>query len=239
MINYNLFFIGKIGRGSQATKLINQSTGHKIAFPSLQSSFRKQETTTNDESTSNTNTVTDDNLKKRKNAPQSDDDSDDGDMPRPSFSMNSSYENPNPNQKPNDDEIPSRSGFKQNKDIAPNKPIRSKPAPMQTKRIPDTGFIICETMSDVEKQRSISIIQTSAAKQGSIVKCDVEVCKSDATTLECIVRINGTVYGTAPITVGKKEAKILAFERALEKARKIHYTIRVSKINCLVDFKLI
>lgn len=204
------------GRGSQATKTINQSTSQRTAFPSLQSSFRKQEPSTNDESTSSTNTNTNentgDNLKKRKIAPQSDEDSDDGDMPRPSFSMNPTYEN-------------------QNEDIAPTKPIQTKSAPLkQTKHIPNTGFIIYETIAMSEQQQSINILQQSAAKQGSIVKCDFEVSPADQTT-QCVVRINGTIYGSAPITNGKKEAKIQANDRALEKARKIHYTIKVGDIS--------
>lgn len=157
-------------------------------------------------------------MKKRKIAPQSDDDSDDGDMPRPSFSMNPSYENQ-----------------KQNEDIAPSNPIQTKSIQAksallkQTKHIPNTGFIIYETIAMSEQQQqSVNILQQSAAKQGSIVKCDFEVSQSDQTT-QCVVRIDGTIYGTAPITNGKKEAKIQAFDRALEKARKIHYTIKVSE----------
>lgn len=154
-------------------------------------------------------------MKKRKIASksESDDDNDDGNMLRPSFSMNPSNENE-----------------KQNDDIAPSEPIQTKPQPLkQTKYIPNTGFIIYETIALSEQQQSINILQQSAAKQGSIVKFDFEVSQSDKTTLECVVRIDGTIYGTAPITTGKKEAKVQAFDRALEKARKIHYTIKVSE----------
>lgn len=136
-------------------------------------------------------------------------------MPPASFSMNPSYEN---------------TKKKQNKDIVPQTPIQAKPTLKHTKRIPNTGFIIYETIAQADQQQSINILQTSAAKQGSIVKSDVEVCQSNPTTLECVVRIDDTIYGTAPITTGKKEAKIQAFDAALEQAKKIHYTIKVSKI---------
>lgn len=201
-----------------------------MVFPSLQSSFRKQEPTTNDEST-NSNTNTNENseevAKKRKIAPNSDDgdDSDDGTMSRPCFSMNPSYENTK--EQPNEETVTQN-------------PIQAKPPQKQTKRIPDTGFIIYETVAQTgqqQQQQSINILQTSAAKQGSTVKCDVEPSQSDKTT-QCVVRIDGTVYATAPITTGKKEAKVLAFDRALEQARKLHYTIKVHKTNSVFKKKI-
>lgn len=147
-----------------------------------------------------------------------DDSDDDGEMVRPCFSMNPS------NSSTISEPAPLVTAPKPVVDtFQPTPPLKF------TKRLPNTGFIIYETLAQ-NSQQGITILQVSAAKQGAIVKCDVEVCKSEPTTLECVVRINGTVYATAPIAGGKKEAKQQAFDRALERARKIHYTIKVSEI---------
>lgn len=92
-----------------------------------------------------------------------------------------------------------------------------------TKRIPHTGFIIYEMMND---SQSVNILQTSAAKQGAVIKIETET--KEPNTLENVVKINGQIYSTIPITTNKKEAKTQAFDKALEYARKIHYTIKVS-----------
>ncbi|XP_031633357.1 uncharacterized protein LOC116347080 isoform X2 [Contarinia nasturtii] len=168
------------GRGSktQATR--------SITIPSIESSFRKQESTTNDEPSASTN-VNDNNSGKRKRT-LDDNSDDDGQMARPSFSLNPSTE---------------RTEF------APTCPanniFQSKPPFKIIKRLPNTGFIIYETLAQ-NSQQSISIIQMSAAKQG-------------------------TVYGQAPVTAGKKEAKQQAFDKALERAKKIHYTIKQKSVH--------
>lgn len=208
------------GRGSQSqSKSNNQITSQKGAIPSLQSSFRKQQPSIEDEtptSTSETANSIDTNPKKHKLADKSDSESDDGEMARPSFSMNPSMANQT-------NEI-----IQQNPQ---SKTIEPTTSTKQLKRITDTGFIVYETLpQNGQQQLSNNIIQVSAAKQGATVKSDVEVCKSDPNTLECVVRINDTVYGSAPITTGKKEAKTLAFDNALQYARKIHYTIKVNEM---------
>lgn len=209
---FNKFHLFKnIGRGSQSqpSKPNNQITSQKFAIPSLQSSFRKQQSSTGDETSTSTSTTTTTNSQI---ADKSDSDSDDGQMSRPSFSMNP----PNTNQS---NEIIDRN---------PPNAFQPKPATRQLQRIPDTGFIVYETLPQHgQQQLSNNIIQVSAAKQGATVKSDVEVCKNEPNTLECVIRINDTVYGSAPITNGKKEAKTQAFDNALQYARKIHYTIKV------------
>lgn len=189
---------------------VNQSTDQKTAFPSLQSSFRKQQTSTEDETS--TSTSSDIKADKQTNQAKSDsDESDDGTMGRPSFSLNPPQCEPN--------EIISH----QNQNVAQ---VQSQ-HPKQLTRVPDTGFIVYETLAQTGQQ-SINILQMSAAKQGAIVKSDVEVSKTEANSLECVVRINDKVYGSASVSAGKKEAKIQAFDKALEYARKIHYTIKVN-----------
>lgn len=208
MIGLIQFFLikKKLGRGSQAKKTVNQNADQKIVFPTLQSSFRKQQTSTEDE----TSTSSETNTKKQKLIVNLDSDSDDGEMARPSFTMN-----------PLEAVEQSTKTFQQ-KQINTN--VRSQP--QKLKRIPDTGFIVYETIAQIG-QPSINILQVSAAKQGATVKNDVEVSTTEPNSLESVVRINNKIYGTASITAGKKEAKGQAFDKALEYARKIHYTIKV------------
>lgn len=189
---------------------VNQSTDRKTAIPSLQSSFRKQQTSTEDETSASTSS--DIKANKTTNQAKSDsDESDDGTMGRPSFALNPTK--CEPNVKPSH----------QNQNIAQ---VQSQ-QPKKLTRIPDTGFIVYETLAQTGQQ-SINILQMSAAKQGAIVKSDVEVSKTEPNSLECVVRINDRVYGSASVSAGKKEAKIQAFDKALEYARKIHYTIKVN-----------
>lgn len=209
-------FSNKIGRGSksQPNNSNNQITSQKFAIPSLQSSFRKQQSSTEDETSASASTDT--NPKRQKFNDKSESESDDGEMARPSFSMNPSTTNQT-------NEI-----IEQNYPPSKITEPKSKSSATEPKRISDTGFIVYETLpQNGQQQLSNNIIQVSAAKQGATVKCDVEVGKSDPNSLECVVRINDTVYGSAPITTGKKEAKTLAFDNALQYARKIHYTIKV------------
>lgn len=207
------------GRGPQSqttTKPNNQNTQQKSAFPSLKSSFTKQQEPTADEIESE---ATSTNSINRKVSHKSDSDSDDGGtFARPSFSMNPS--STTDQKQPDEIEHPAHTTFH-------SKTLAGSTA--QQRRIPDTGFIIYETLSqNDQQQQSINILQVSAAKQGATIKCDVEVGKIHPNTLDCVVRINDTVYGTAPITTGKKEAKVQAFDNALQYARKIHYTIKVN-----------
>lgn len=97
------------------------------------------------------------------------------------------------------------------------------------KRIPDTGFIIYETLGKSDQpQQSVCILQISAAKQGATIKFDMEVSKNVQNSLDCVVRINNIVYASVPMSTCKKETKTQAFNQALDFARKIHYTIKVS-----------
>lgn len=89
-----------------------------------------------------------------------------------------------------------------------------------TQRITNTGFIIYEMMNDTQ---STNILSTSAAKQGAFIKYE-------ASASESVVKINGEIYSTIPITTNKKEAKTQAFDKALEYARKIHYTVKVGLV---------
>lgn len=204
-----------IGRGSQSKteKPINQILGSK-KFPTLQSSFKKQESITNQDEPTN-----DDNVKNR--LQQSDDDEDDIGSFRPSFSLDST----------------STTQQNETKELNPTA-VEFSVKTKHTKRIQDTGFIIYEAIAQAG-QTSSNILQVSAAKQGATVKFDVEPSNDPAGKPQGVVRINGTVYATIPMTTGKKEAKVQAFEKALEYARKIHYTIKVSQIkfmffrNCL------
>lgn len=100
-------------------------------------------------------------------------------------------------------------------------------------RIPNTGFIIYETLNETN---NMNILYSSAAKQGAIIKFDMEVSTTVPNTLECIVRINDKIYATVPMATNKKEAKIQAFDKALEYARKIHYTIKVSSCQHFRNF---
>lgn len=95
---------------------------------------------------------------------------------------------------------------------------------IQTNRIPHTGFIIYEMMND---SQSTNILQTSAAKQGAVIKFEPRASESVPNTIENVVTINGKIYSSIPITTNKKDAKTQAFDKALEYARKIHYTIKV------------
>lgn len=164
-----------------------------------------QQLSPDDETLNNKNINT--NQNSRKNRKKSESDSE-GEMVRPSFSMHP------PNSNKNEQAI----------DRKQKCTVQIKPSTKCFKRIPDTGFIVYETLA---QQPSNNILQVSAAKQGATIKCDTEVCKTDPNKLECVVRVNGTVYGSAPIAVGKKEAKAQAFDTALEHARRIHYTIKV------------
>lgn len=203
----------KIGRGSQSqttTKPNNQNTQQKSAFPSLKSSFTKpqQQSSTEEIEKTSTNAST-------TNSKSDSDSDDDGTMGRPSFASN-----------------PSSTTDQQQPEIHQQThntlQSRSMANSLQQRRIADTGFIIYETLSQNDQQQSsINILQVSAAKQGATIKCDVEVGKIHPNTLDCVVRINDTVYGTATIATGKKEAKVQAFDIALQYARKIHYTIKV------------
>lgn len=74
----------------------------------------------------------------------------------------------------------------------------------------------------------MNILYSSAAKQGATIKFDMSVNKKTPTTLDAVVRINNKIYAEVPITTNKKDAKTLAFDQALEYARKIHYTIKVN-----------
>lgn len=216
-------FEKSLGRGSQS-KPNNQTTYQQKTIPSLQSSFRKQEESIENEKTStSTNNKNQNECTKEKQTvsvkSDDDNDSDDGEMPRPSFALNSSSTeqfNEFMCEKPQQQ---------------PSNTYQAKPKHLQ-QRIVDTGFIVYETLpqnGQQQQQQSVNILQVSAAKQGATVKCDVEVSKINPNTLECVVRINDTIYGSAPITNGKKEAKIQAFDDALKYARKIHYTIKVNK----------
>lgn len=210
----HLFLYFSLGRGSQsqAAKPINQNLGKRQAIPSLLSSFKKQESTTDDESANNTNS---ENISgKRKRVQQSDDEDDDnGDLSRPSFSMNPTCTKP--------------SETKYFSQPPPSPPVTVKTKP--TTRVPDTGFIIYETLAGVG-QGSGNILQTSGAKQGATVKTDHEPSTEIPNTLQCVVRINGKIYATVQNTCGKKEAKSQALDKALEYARKVHYTIKVNTI---------
>lgn len=145
-------------------------------------------------------------------------------MPRPSFGRPSFALNP-----PKEEQIEESPAKEQIHNFSQqnqkNSQIQSQ-QPKQLKRIPDTGFIVYETLAPT--QQSVNILQMSAAKQGANVKNDVQVSQTEPNTLECVVRINDTVYGVAQVTTGKKEAKVQAFDKALEYARKIHYTIKVN-----------
>lgn len=114
--------------------------------------------------------------------------------------------------------------------ITTNSEVQALP-PQKLKRIQDTGFIIYESLANSE-QKSTGTLQESAAKQGAIFKCEEEVSTTQPNTVEYVVRINGNIYASAPITATnketKKETKIKACDKALELARKIHYTIKVS-----------
>lgn len=213
------FSFNWIGRGPQSqttTKPNNQNTQQKSAFPSLKSSFTKQQQPSTEEIESKASPD-------RKVSHKSDSDDDDGStFARPSFAMNSTSTTTSDQKQPEEIEHQAHNTF-HSRSLA-NSTI-------QQLRIADTGFIIYETLSqNDQQQQSINILQVSAAKQGATIKCDVEVGKKNPNTLDCVVRINDTVYGTAPITTGKKEAKVQAFENALQYARKIHYTI---KVNCI------
>lgn len=99
-------------------------------------------------------------------------------------------------------------------------------------RVPNTGFIIYETLNE---SNSMNILYSSAAKQGANIKFDVQVSTAVPNTLEAIVQINDAIYATVPMTTNKKEAKTQAFDNALEFARKIHYTIKVSFITSICE----
>lgn len=102
-----------------------------------------------------------------------------------------------------------------------------------TKRIPHTGFIIYEMMND---SQSINILQTSAAKQSAVIKFETRASETVPNNVENVVKINGEIYSTIPVTTNKKEAKTQAFDKALEYARKIHYTIKVGRCS-VVEFE--
>lgn len=214
---FHSFWIGRGPQTQTTTKPNNQNTQQKSAFPSLKSSFTKQQQPSTEEIESKTSPD-------RKVSHKSDSDDDDGStFARPSFAINPTSTTTTSDQKqPEEIEHQAHNTF-HSRSLA-NSTI-------QQRRIADTGFIIYETLSqNDQQQQSINILQVSAAKQGATIKCDVEVGKKNPNTLDCVVRINDTVYGTAPITTGKKEAKVQAFENALQYARKIHYTI---KVNCI------
>lgn len=219
-----IFYLsGILGRGSKAN---NQITSKKIAFPLLQSSFTKPASTDNEE-TENTTTTTStsaktDTSQEQKMSIKSDSDSDDGEMVRPSFASSSSVSKPN----------------NENSQQKPQITVQTKLTNL--KRVPNTGFIVYETLpQNGQQQQSINILQMSAAKQGATVKFDFEVSRRVPNTLECVVRINDTVYGSASVTASKKEAKTQAFDNALQYARRIHYTIKVIiRTNCKLSYDL-
>lgn len=188
-----------LGRGPQTKQQstsFNQSTSFsKTSIMSLKNSFVKSEASNEEKDEEEQPVATTSNQQS---------DSDDGEMPRPSFSMKTTTDNKQA-------EISSHSPF----DVSTK----------NLKRIPDTGFIVYETLG--KQQQSICILQMSAAKQGATVKFDMEVSKKVQNALECVIRINDKPYASAPVTTNKKEAKTEAFNKALEYARKIHYTIKV------------
>lgn len=114
-------------------------------IPTLQSTFQKAQTSDDDKPTTETSN-------KRK-ADAIDRNSDDDEYQRPSFS----------------NATPSRHSPEIVIKVTKN-PTQPRP---QNKRIPDTGFIILETIAGPKSE--LSIVQTSAAKQGAIVKFDMEV----------------------------------------------------------------
>lgn len=214
-----------IGRGSQSqttTKPNNQNAQQKSAFPSLKSSFTKQQSSSEETEIASTNT------NKLANKSDSESSDDGGSMARPSFALN-----PSTTTEQQQPEIQQQQQQQQTHNTFQSKSMANS---SQQRRIADTGFIIYETLSQNDQQQSsINILQVSAAKQGATIKCDVEVGKSHPNTLDCVVRINDTVYGTATISTGKKEAKVQAFDNALQYARKIHYSIKV-KLHLLDQF---
>lgn len=204
-----------LGRGPKSN---NQITSKKGAFPLLKSSFIKQTSTDHENTTTkteNTTTTTStsatsataDSSTEQKMSFKSESDSDDGEMVRPSFASSSSVSEQN-------------SGNTQQE---PQITVQTKR--IHLKRVPNTGFILYETLSqNGQEQQSANILRMSAAKQGATIKFDFEVSNN---TLKCVVRINDTIYGSALVTASKKEAKKQAFDNALEYARRIHYTIKV------------
>lgn len=85
--------------------------------------------------------------------------------------------------------------------------------------IADTGLILYEPLSD---QNSASILQQSTAKQGLKLEFDYQ---DDG---QCMVKINGEVYGRSGTGDNRKDSKIKAADAALKYAREIHYTIKVN-----------
>lgn len=106
--------------------------------------------------------------------------------------------------------------------------LKPEPTPYEQpsdelKEIPDTGFILYEPITKADASAA-SILTNSAQKQG----LSIEYKYASAESADCAVLINGEVYGSSKAATNKKEAKQEALEAALEFARKIHYTIRVS-----------
>lgn len=106
--------------------------------------------------------------------------------------------------------------------------LKPEPTPYEQpsdelKEIPDTGFILYEPITKADASAA-SILTNSAQKQG----LSIEYKYASAESADCAVLVNGEVYGSSKAATNKKEAKQEALEAALEFARKIHYTIRVS-----------
>lgn len=99
-----------------------------------------------------------------------------------------------------------------------------QPANVEMKQIPNTGFILYESISQATD--CASILQASAGKQGAAIEFGFTDDGS------CVVKINGEIYGQSGDEPSKKDAKNKASQNALDFARKIHYTIRVSANAC-------
>lgn len=135
------------GRASQSTQsMISRNT----KIPSLQSTFQKAQISDDGKTTTETN-----NKRKATDDLHDDDDDDDNAYQRPSFTNAATTSQQNVAK-------PATTNFTQ---------------PQQNnKRIPDTGFIIFETIAG--PKTDLSILQTSAAKQGAVVKFETEANKN-------------------------------------------------------------
>lgn len=101
-------------------------------------------------------------------------------------------------------------------------PVKNGSSPIQQlemDEIPDTGLILYEPLSD---QNSASILQQSTAKKG--LKLEFEY-QDDG---QCMVKINGEIYGRSGTADNRKDSKLKAADAALQYAREIHYTIKVN-----------
>lgn len=148
---FSVFLVS--GRNSQST----QSTIiRNTKIPSLQSTFQKAQKSDDEEPTEPTTQTSNKRKATEDLKSDEDDDDDDGAFQRPSFSNAASTST---TQKPVE------------------KPAAISIQPHQSnKRIPDTGFIIFETIAG--PKTDLSLLQTSAAKQGAIVKFETETNKN-------------------------------------------------------------